>query len=75
MSVWKHDRKSLGTAFNLKILQSFVPIFNAKVKHLVRNISLKVGQGYFDITPMIHACTLDMICGEQNFQAFNNQHF
>lgn len=64
VSVWKPHRKILSGAFNLKILQSFVPIFNSKVKYLVRNMGEKVGQDYFDITPMMHACTLDMICGE-----------
>lgn len=39
-----------------------MPIFCDKVKYLVRNLGEKVDDDYFDITPMVHACTLEMVC-------------
>lgn len=62
--MWKVHRKALNKAFNPKSLQSFLPIFREKVKYLVRNIGEKVDDDYFDISPFIHACTLDMVCGK-----------
>lgn len=54
----------LNTAFNLKILQSFIPVFYEKVKYLVRNLEAREGEQPFDITPMVHACALEMVCGK-----------
>lgn len=62
--IWKPQRKILNTAFNIRILQSFIPIFNAKVRYLVRNIGEKVGEDAFDISELMFACTLDMVCCE-----------
>lgn len=62
--IWRPQRKILNTAFNLKILQSFIPIFNGKVKCLVRNMDKMVGQEAFDVSHIMHACTLDMVCCE-----------
>lgn len=67
VATWRSHRKMLNNAFNLKILQSFVPIFNEKVEYLIRNLNDRVNDDYFDITPMIHACTLEMICGKEHF--------
>lgn len=64
--VWRSHRKVLNTTFNLKILQSFIPIFCKKVQYLVRNLESKVNDDYFDITAMLHACSLEMICGNKN---------
>lgn len=64
--VWRSHRKVLNTTFNLKILQSFIPIFCEKVKFLVRNLESKVDDDYFDITPMLHACSLEMVCGKKS---------
>lgn len=50
-----------------------MPIFNEKVKLLIRNLDEKVSEGQFDITPMMHACTLDMICGEFIRLAFQKE--
>lgn len=60
--IWKPQRKILNTAFNIRILQSFIPIFNAKVTYLVRNIGEKVEDDAFDISELMFACTLDMVC-------------
>lgn len=64
VKIWKPHRKILNTTFNMKILQSFVPIFCEKVKYLVRNLGDKVDSDYFDITSMVHTCALEMVCGK-----------
>lgn len=48
----------------MRILQSFIPIFNEKVQRLVRNLDPMVDKPLFDITPLMHTCTLEMVCGK-----------
>lgn len=62
--IWSPQRKVLNKAFNLKILESFIPIFNEKVKYLIRNLGKQVQRDDFEITPLIYHCTLDMVCGK-----------
>lgn len=62
--VWKPIRKLLNPCFNLKILQSFVPIFNDKTNLMLNNLKKEVGTGPFDVAQYLHACTLDMVCGQ-----------
>lgn len=64
--IWRPQRKILNSAFNLKILQSFIPIFNAKSDLLVRNVGRMIGKGSFDVAPIIFACTLDMVSCKLN---------
>lgn len=61
---WKPIRKLLNPTFNLKILQSFVPIFNDKTKIMLENLDREAGNLNFDLSQYMHACTLDMVCGE-----------
>lgn len=76
--IWRPRRKLLVPSFHFNILQAFVPVFERKSKHLVRNLERKLretpeqqGKLNFeghrksivvDITPVITACTLDAIC-------------
>lgn len=76
--IWKPRRKLLVPSFHFHILQAFVPVFDRKSKHLVRNIQRKLTEAIgndrldypgenrvtkvVDITPVITACTLDAIC-------------
>jgi cytochrome P450 family 4 len=62
---WKTHRKLLNPCFIPKILDSYLPIFNACSKIMVEKIS-KVADHkiFFDIEENIHCCSLDMICGE-----------
>lgn len=64
VDVWKSMRKPLCKAFNPKILESFIPIFNGNVKLLIRNLEEKVNKDEFDITPIVFKCMLDMLTGE-----------
>lgn len=61
---WKPIRKLLNPTFNLKILQSFVPIFNDKTNIMLENLDKEAGNPNFDLSQYMHACTLDMVCGE-----------
>ncbi|XP_031632678.1 uncharacterized protein LOC116346652 [Contarinia nasturtii] len=59
---WKPVRKLLNPMFNLKTLQSFIPIFNEKTKYLVKELEKEVGKSAFDIMTYAEDCTLDEIC-------------
>lgn len=61
---WKPIRKLLNPTFNLKILQSFVPIFNDKTNIMLENLDKETGNKNFDLSKYMHACTLDMVCGK-----------
>ncbi|XP_055297855.1 cytochrome P450 4C1-like [Sitodiplosis mosellana] len=61
-ALWKPSRKLLNPMFNLKTLQSFIPIFNQKTRRLVKELEEMVGKPAFDIGPSMNTCTLDAIC-------------
>lgn len=54
----------MNPAFNLKVLQSFVPIFNEKIHILLENMENEVQNTYFDILPYMTECTLNMVTGK-----------
>lgn len=54
----------MNPMFNLKKLQSFLPIFNEKTKNFVKNLELELENVAFDILPHANNCTLNAICGE-----------
>lgn len=73
---WKPLRKLFNPMFNLKILQSFIPIFNEKTKKFVEELEKEVGnQRGFDIKHHAFHSTLDAICSEyeyfSHFKCFN----
>lgn len=47
--------------FRLNVIQSYIPIFNEKTLHLVRNVDARVGTGQFNMYIPMGKCTLDMI--------------
>ncbi|GAB0100689.1 Cytochrome P450 [Sergentomyia squamirostris] len=59
---WKDHRKFLNPCFSLKILQSYMPIFNREVKTLIDRLDLKVNSGSFDMYDYMDACSLDIVC-------------
>lgn len=63
---WKPVRKLMNPTFNLKILQSFLPIFNDRTKHFVNSLGNEVDNLAFDVLPYAEICTLDSICCELN---------
>lgn len=63
-ATWKPLRKLMNPTFNLKILQSFLPIFNERTKHFITDIGNEVGNSSFNVLPYTEICTLDSICCE-----------
>lgn len=57
----------MNPSFNLKVLQSFIPVFNEKVKVLIKNLDKEIGNGEFDVLPYVNWSTLDAICGKLLF--------
>lgn len=69
--VWKIHRKSLNYSFNLKILQTFIPIFIENAQKLVNDLAVNVGKRKeFDMLAYTSKSALNMICGKI-FEKFN----
>lgn len=59
-------RKPMNASFSPIVLQSFVPILNKKVNHLLETMDNHVNSGKeFDVLPYINVTTLDGICGKR----------
>lgn len=72
---WKVHRKLLNTAFTLKVLQSFIPIFNEGSKEFVNHLSKHVNtREEFNLLDYAVKATLDSICGEL-FLSYRNFKF
>lgn len=66
---WKKHRRLLTPAFNLRMLDTFFSIFNAKSERLVGKLKKEVDTGeYFDLWPYISTMALDLICRKYNFK-------
>jgi hypothetical protein len=62
--VWKIHRKSLNYSFNLKILQTFIPIFIENAQKLCDELSVNVEKKkQFDMLAYTSKSALNMICG------------
>lgn len=57
-------RKLLNPAFSFKVLQTFLPIFNERIKNMVQGFDSEVGNASFDVLPYASLSTLDSICCE-----------
>lgn len=66
--IWKPSRKLLNPSFNIKILKSFIPIFNEKTKLVVQKVKDLPDNEKVDVSKFIFECTLDMICGKLVFR-------
>lgn len=65
--VWKVHRKALNYSFNLKILQTFIPIFIDNSQALVKDLSVNIGKKKeFDMLHYTTKAALNMICGKYN---------
>lgn len=63
--VWKVHRKSLNYSFNMKILQSFIPVFIENAQKLCSDLSENLGKTLqFDMLTYTSHSALNMICGE-----------
>lgn len=71
-ATWKPVRKLMNPMFNLKTLQSFLPIFNEKTKNFVKDLESEIGNAAFDVMPYANTCTLDAICCKSNNYLFES---
>ncbi|XP_049534134.1 cytochrome P450 4C1-like [Anopheles darlingi] len=62
---WKTQRKALNPSFNVRILNSFIPVFIKCSNLLVSNLEKAIDQGgkTVSVLPHISKCTLEMVCG------------
>lgn len=61
--VWKIHRKSLNYSFNLKILQTFIPMFIDNAQKLCDELSVNVDRKkQFDMLAYTSKSALNMIC-------------
>ncbi|GAB0086064.1 hypothetical protein DMENIID0001_000500 [Sergentomyia squamirostris] len=72
-SKWKLHRKLINSTFNLKILKSFVPIFNKEFKMMISQISKIAGKYPIDLNEYIEPVTLDIVCQTTMGMQLNNQ--
>ncbi|XP_053691278.1 probable cytochrome P450 313a4 [Sabethes cyaneus] len=61
--VWRSQRKLLNSTFNLKILNSFIPIFETCCKKMIQNINQLENGSTINILNYASKCTLEMVCG------------
>lgn len=61
--MWKFHRRHLNICFTLKLLQSFVPVFNESSSKMVDNMKKFLEtEKEFDLYKIVGKCTLNMIC-------------
>ncbi|XP_039300946.1 cytochrome P450 4V2-like, partial [Nilaparvata lugens] len=60
---WKKNRRAITPAFNNKLLEQFVPVFNQQNKLLVEKLAPHLNKAeQFDLFDLISPATLDIIC-------------
>lgn len=65
VSTWKRNRKLIGPAFNLRVLNNFVSIFAEQATILTEIVDKHVGEE-IDILPYVVRVSVDSICGKIN---------
>lgn len=58
--IWKSDRRALNTAFNVKMLQNYVPLLNEKSHILLEKLQLFLHEPG-DLYRTIFICMMDMV--------------
>ncbi|PSN37164.1 Cytochrome P450 4C1 [Blattella germanica] len=61
-SRWKKHRKIITPAFHVKVLETFIDVFNRNTKILNQKLEKNVNGPDFDIFPYCNLAALDIIC-------------
>lgn len=75
VSRWRHHRKLISPAFNLRVLKTFVPVFEEQSLLLCEKLKAKMGGGFFDVYPFVSRCILDIVCGKGALQVYKVKPF
>ncbi|XP_046665741.1 cytochrome P450 4C1-like [Homalodisca vitripennis] len=59
---WKRNRRAITPAFNTRLLEQFMPVFNQQNRLLVAKLGERVGHGLFDVWDYVSPATFDIIC-------------
>jgi cytochrome P450 len=63
-TIWRRHRKILNPTFNLKILESFLPIFVEKSRQLAEDMGKNVDNADFNVMDITIKYTLEAVFGE-----------
>jgi cytochrome P450 len=63
-TIWRRHRKILNPTFNLKILESFLPIFVEKSRQLAEDMGKNVDNADFNVMEITIKYTLEAVFGE-----------
>lgn len=69
---WRQRRKMLTPTFHFSILEDFLEVMNEQAEILVEKLENHTGKGPFNCFSLITLCALDIICGKQNVQIWDN---
>lgn len=62
----------LTPTFHFSILEDFLEVMNEQAEILVEKLEQHAGKGPFNCFSLITLCALDIICGKQNVQIWDN---